>query len=300
MQENRLDLNLIRMFIALFETGSVTLAAERFHITQPAMSNGLSRLRLLLDDPLFVQTRQGMTPTAYASKIYPDLSQAMHLVLSTLGRNTARPAFTPEASTFSLKLHMTDFAQVAFLPRLISEMQHHAPHCSLKVVSLSNESILGALENNELDFVFGRMPEKMPHKIDHVTLFREQYVVLMRKEHPLSKRQLTKADYLGAGHALVSAGSHQAIERLLKRKKASVLLTTQNFLVVAQILQASDLIATVPSRLAVQLCLSGSFVQTAIPFDLPHFDVNMMWDKTRANEPEQAWARGLFETILAE
>src|SRR3954465_5826540 len=209
------DLNLLRGFDAVLREGSVTAAAARLELTQPAVSNALARLRSLLGDPLFVRTASGMEPTPFARGVAEPVRQALALLESALAHG---PGFDPATSTRTFRFYMSDIGQVEFLPPLVERVQRLAPAVHLEAVSLEVEDIGDALAAGALDLAMGFLPGLgLPVRRRH--LFRDAYVCLMRADHPTIGKTLTRKGFLEASHALVPyrGGGHRVIEEALER-----------------------------------------------------------------------------------
>lgn len=295
MDLHKLDLNLLAVFQSLFETRSVTLAAERQHITQPAMSNALARLRAALDDPLFVAGPGGMRPTPYAEQLAGPIGRALREVEQALALSKG---FDPAVSEQAFRLHLTDFAQVAFLPPLLAHLRQEAPRIAIAAEALAADDIVPALLAGRIDFAFGRQPKGAGRGIGQFTLFHERYVVLMRSGHPLAGQPLTRRVFLAAEHALVCTGGHQVVEEALKKAGARIQLRLPSFLVVSRILAGADLLVTVPSNLARQCVEEGGFQLAELPLALPGFDIGLYWDASRAPDPAHGWMRAQLQALF--
>nr|WP_315400605.1 LysR family transcriptional regulator [uncultured Duganella sp.] len=291
-------MNLLGVFHALMESRSVTSAAQRFGITQPAMSNALARLRELLDDPLFVHAADCMQPTPYALEIADAVQGALQLIGQVLAH---RKGFDPASSDSTFRFHMTDMGQINFLPLLIERLRTDAPGLSVEAETLELEQIRVALEEGRIHFAVGHLPKLGGRGIRSVQLLHERYDVLMRAEHPLAAAPLSKASYLGAAHAVVSSvgGGHRAIEESLLRRKARIVARVPNIIAVPMILARSDLIATVPRRVAKELARAAPFVVTSLPIDMPELEVSVFWHERFEVDPASIWMRALLIELFA-
>lgn len=297
MNPGRVDLNLLRVFQALYETRSVTRAAERFGITQPAMSNALGRLRRLCDDALFVPTPGGMQPTPYAVEIADAVAQALAAVQDALG---SRRVFEPGSSEKLFRFHMTDMGQMYFLPPLLTRLQRAAPGVRVEAETLPLEAIHQALADGRIDFAFGRL-RLGGRGVRAQVLFLERYEVLMREGHP-GGRRLTREAFLGATHAVVTSlsGGHRVIEETLMRLGARVMLRVPNFTVLPPTLARTDVMVTVPSRLAQALARSGRLRRYPLPVELPAFDICLFWHDRFAADPANRWMRAQVLELFGE
>jgi len=293
----RLDLNLLRVFQALYETRSVTRAAERFGITQPAMSNALGRLRRLCGDALFVPTPAGMQPTPYAVGIAGAVNQALQAVQDALG---SRRAFAPATSDKAFRFHMTDMGQMYFLPPLLARLQRTAPGVRVEAETLPLDDIHRALADGRIDLAFGRL-RLGGRGIRSQVLFVERYDVLLREGHPAGRR-LTRDAFLGAAHAVVTSlsGGHRVIEETLVRLGARVVLRVPNFTVLPPTLARTDVLVTAPRRLAQELAKTGRLRTHPLPVEIPAFDICLFWHERFAADPASRWMRAQVLELFGE
>lgn len=297
MNFHRVDLNLLGVFHAIFETRSVTVAAERFGITQPAMSNALSRLRELCGDALFVPTSNGMQPTPYALEIADTVNKALHDVQAALGH---RKSFDPLTSEKTFRFHLTDMGQMYFLPPLLTLLGKAAPKAKIETETLSFDPLRGAMEEGRIDFALGKLLKLAGRGIRSKILFPDHYDVLMRARHPAAGVHLTRQSFLAASHAVVNttSGGHRVIEEKLVKVGAHIALRVPNFTVIPTILERVDMMVTVPHRLAVELAATGKFAVHPLPLDIPAFNVSAFWHERFEADPAIDWMRhqlfGLF------
>jgi DNA-binding transcriptional LysR family regulator len=149
MSFNRLDLNLLRVFDAIFQTRSVTVAASNLHLTQPAVSKQLNRLRELLEDPLFVRTNDGMAPTPRAEALAGPVRQALSEVRNAIERQLG---FDPRSSDRTFRIYTSDLGQMVFLPKLLELISREAPAVNIHTVQVPAQRMRGvALESGDVD-----------------------------------------------------------------------------------------------------------------------------------------------------
>jgi DNA-binding transcriptional LysR family regulator len=295
----RIDLNLLAAFHAILETRSVTLAAERFGITQPAMSNALTRLRELLGDPLFVNTSGGMQPTPYALEIAGPVIEALNGFQKAISH---RNSFDPTTSDHTFRFHITDMGQINFLPALLERTHAVAPGIRIEAESLGLDEIRSGLEGGQINFSVGHLPKLHGRNIRSEKLFQERYVVLMRTGHPAAKSPLTQKTFLNAAHAVVTSvgGGHHIIEETLIKKGARIMARLPNIMAISMILARTDLIATIPRRVATELAKTGALKLCALPLSIPEFEVFAFWHERSQASPANVWMRkqlvDLFKT----
>jgi len=294
MNVQDLDLNLLRVFDAVLRDRSVTAAARHLGLTQPAVSNALARLRGSFEDELFVRTPGGMDATPFARELAEPVRQALALLESALAHG---PGFDAATSTRAFRFYMSDLGQIEFLPPLVERAQRVAPGVRLEAVTMEVEDISDALAAGALDLAVGFLPGLGP-PVRRQPLFRDPYVCLMRADHPAARTRLTKKAFLEASHALVSyKGGHRVIEEALERAGLArkIALRVPHFTVVPMVLERSDLILILPSRVARVYERQGNFRYLPPPVAIPPADVAAHWHERFERDPGNRWLR---DTIL--
>jgi DNA-binding transcriptional LysR family regulator len=282
------DLNLLRAFDAVLQEKSVTGAAARLGLTQPAVSNALARLRALFGDALFVRTSVGMDATPFARELGEPVRQALALLESALAHG---PGFDPATSSRAFRFYMSDLGQIEFLPPLIERAQRVAPGVRLEAIALDVEGIEGALAAGSLDLAVGFLPGLGP-PVRRLQLFRDPYVCLMRRDHPI--KTLSKKNFLAASHALVSyRGGHRVIEEALERAGLArrIALRVPHFTVVPMVLERTDLILVLPERVAKVFERQGRMKYLPAPVPIPLADVGVFWHERFDADAGNRWLR---------
>ncbi len=297
MDIRAVDLNLLKAFDALHAERAVTRAASRIGLSQPAMSHALSRLRGLFGDDLFVRTQSGMEPTARAREIAPLIGAAIEQIEAALNLGAG---FDPATSLAIFTAGMGEYAEVALVGRLAEAFSREAPHATLRLLSLHGGDAAEQLERGTIDVAVAHL-RAMPPTIETTLLFRDPFVVVARKGHPIAppnaQGPLTVETYAAQNHVLVSPRglTSGALDRLLvdygQRRRVALLVAT--YLAVPAALAASDLIATVPSRAAALIAAHAEIVTMPLPMDHAA-TVSMAWHRRASSEPAQAWFRGLL------
>ena len=295
-----LDLNLLRAFDAIATEGSVTVAGARIGLSQPAMSNALARLRQTFDDPLFVRTPRGMRPTPFAQQLALPVREALRLIQGALQQHAG---FEPKTSNNTFRFHMSDIGEMVFLPRLLERVKHEAPGVKIEVVRIPIKDVHAALEAGELDLAIGFLPG-LTTGMRQQPLFRERYVCMMRADHPVIGAKISAKQFRAAAHVLVSyAGTgHQVIEETFVAQGLSARIAARvpHFLVVPMILARTDLIVTVPSRVAALFAQTGNFKVLELPFSMPNFEVRLHWHQRFHQDPANRWLREVMTELYAE
>ena len=297
MNVQDIDLNLLRVFDAVLHEKGVTPAATRLGLTQPAVSNALARLRKLFGDALFVRTPRGVDPTPFARELAEPVRQALALLESALAHG---PGFDPATSTRAFRFYMSDLGQIEFLPPLVERVHREAPDVRLEAVALDVEDIAAALAAGSLDVAVGFLPG-LAAPVRRRALFRDPYLCLMRADHDI--KSLTKKNFLGASHALVSyRGGHRVIEEALDRAGLArkVALRVPHFTVVPMILEKSDLILTLPARVARVFERRGRLKALPPPVAIPPAEVALYWHERFEPDPGNRWLREVMVELYSE
>lgn len=295
------DLNLMRVFRAICEEGNLTAVADKLGLTQPAISYSLSRLRELLNDPLFIRTRQGMVPTPAAQRLADSISIALDILDEAV---QSHRAFAPDDSQRVFRLTMSDIGEMTFLPPLCEYLAQHAPGVRLQVDPVSLEDLPDALRQGQIDLAIGNFTS-MNRITQHVTLFHEPYACMMRAQHPLARRSsLSRKAYLSQPHLAVSPASnaHRLLEETLLAQgiQRYVALQLPMFLSAPQILRRTDMICTIPRRIARQFNRHEEFKIFPLPVAVPPTDVAVHWHARYDQDAGNRWLRECVIKLLKE
>ncbi|MBL0419033.1 LysR family transcriptional regulator [Ramlibacter sp. AW1] len=292
-QLEHLDLNLLVLFRHLLVERSVSKVAEVLGLSQPAVSNALSRLRKALGDELFIRTPAGMVPTPFADQLAGSVTEALGMIHAALNQ---RSAFDPRASDRSFVLSMTDIGEIYFLPGLMEALREQAPGVTLSTFRQNTADLRATMEAGQVDLAIGLLPDLKAGFFQR-RLFKQRYVCMVRKGHRLDRRRISLADFSAAEHLMVisSGTGHGQVDEILRRRgiERRVALTVPHFVAVGHILQATDLVATVPERLADRMKQPFGLVAVPHPADLPEVGINMFWHAKYHRDPANQWLRGL-------
>jgi DNA-binding transcriptional LysR family regulator len=297
MNVRDIDLNLLRVFDSVLHEHSVTAAATRLGLTQPAVSNALARLRAQFGDPLFVRTAGGMDATPFARELAEPVRQALALLESALAHG---PGFDPATSTRAFRFYMSDVGQVEFLPPLVERTQRAAPGVRLEAVGLEVDDIAAALAAGALDLAVGFLPG-LGAPVLREALFRDPYACLMRADHPAAEGSLTRKKFLEAAHAVVSyRGGHRVIEEALERAGVAprIALRVPHFTVMPMVLERSDLLLTLPTRVARVYERRGNLVSRPVPIPIPSAEVAVHWHERFEADSGNRWLRALIVELF--
>ncbi|MGS0755312.1 LysR family transcriptional regulator [Roseateles sp. GG27B] len=274
MELGDLDLNQLVLFHHLMVERRVSKVAELMGLTQPAVSNALAKLRKKFGDELFVRTSKGMVPTPFAEQLAEPVGYALSMIHSGINQ---RVEFDPTQVKRAMTIGMTDIGEIIFLPRLIERLSREAPGINLNTVRNTAVNLRDDMEAGRVDLAIGLLP-MLKSGFFQRRLFNQRYVCLFRQGHAVEKRQLTLDDFRAAEHlVIVSAGTgHGKVDELIRRAgiERVVRLAVPHFVSVGHILQKSDLLATVPERLAQQLAGPFGLSYLPHPVKLPDIAIN--------------------------
>jgi DNA-binding transcriptional LysR family regulator len=291
------DLNLLVVFDALIAEGHVSRAAERIGLTQPAVSHALNRLRALFDDPLFVRSPRGMTPTSAALEAAPAIWSILEQIERVLqGGRT----FDPEASSRQFVLGLSDYAAVVVLPRLTGRLEREAPRISLVARNTSRGIGLPMLEDGSVELIAGNFPEPPSHMREEL-LYEEDFVCAGRGGHSALAAPLDLDRYLALRHLQVSmkGDPHGYVDAVLREKglKRNVTITVGHFLLAPLLVDTSDLVATEPRRLFGPFTSRLSLQFSPPPIVVPPFRVVQTWHARNDADPGHQWLRRILREV---
>jgi len=300
MELHELDLNLLVVFNQLLVERRVSKVADNLGVSQPAVSNSLAKLRKLLGDELFLRTPKGMEPTPYADQLAESVSYALSMIHSGVNQRTS---FEPSSAKCSFTIGMTDIGEIYFLPALIERLRRDAPGVTLSTVRNTTVNVRDELEAGKVDIAMGLLPQLKAGFFQR-RLFMQSYVCLMRRGHRLDKRKISLVEFCAAEHlVVVSAGTgHGKVDELLQRSgiERTVRLTVPHYVSVGHILQGSDLIATVPERLADRLLGPFGLAKVPHPAKLPEIAINVFWHAKYHRSPANRWLRGVLFELFSD
>ncbi len=288
------DLNLLTMLLALVEERSVSRAAQRANLSQPAMSRKLDRLQEMFQDELLIRTRQGYEPTHRAVRLYHEFDHILRRIEDILRVD----AFDPASVTDAFTIAATDYAAIVAFPHVVGQITKVAPQISLQVVPW-DDAVFHRLEANTLDLaLWGNVA---PSSLRTQVLFRERLMCLVRKDHPLTKRRMTLKAYAFYPHAAVTltVKTQEFIDRALREHglERKMQLVVPYFATAAALLEHSDLIFTIPRRLARKLSLTSETKMLQPPAEitkLATFDYSLVWHRRMDSDPAHQWLRRMF------
>ena len=292
-----IDLNLLRVFDAIYASCNISRAAERLGMSQPATSQALNRLRLALRDPLFERTAGGVRPTERANRLAKSIQSG--LALLDAGVNEL-DNFDPATSHAELRLHLTDIGEMRFLPKLMEALRQRAPGVHVQAKPWPQQDIAAALHSQDLHFAIGFLPDVQgTSKVD---LLNDRYLLLLRAGHPALHRRTHGALNAQEMELLdfVSVRSHTETRRILQilRLEHRIRLTTSSFLALPAIVRSTDMGVIMPKAIAEDFEPRGEFA--LVEPDLPqrNFTVSLHWSRRHGHDPLLRWTRELFVELF--
>jgi DNA-binding transcriptional LysR family regulator len=293
---SRADLNLLVSFQVLMEERSVTASGARLFLSQSAMSRVLDRLRDLFKDPLLVRTGRGYGVTRRALNIYSELEKLLPGIEAILAGNE----FNPAQSTDHFRIAMTDNVAMSLLPRITSRVMRISQNIRLEI-SAWKEDAFQKLVTNALDLVF--WIDLAPYPLKFESIYHDEFVCLVRTDHPIGKRPLTIKKYLGMQHVAVSLSGptqgrlDQTLNNLGYNRSAKI--TVPFFAAVGSVVESSDLIATLPRRLAKHITKRCNTRILAVPIKLPKIAYIQVWHPRNDQNLPHQWLRALVSKVAA-
>jgi DNA-binding transcriptional LysR family regulator len=300
MQLRDLDLNLLLVLHHVLRQGSASAAAQSLGLTQPAISNALKRLRQSLGDELFVRSAQGLTPTPYALQLAEPVAHALQGLQTAL---TQRDHFDAAHSQRVFRVSMTDIGEIHFMPALMDALRREAPGVRIETVRPHDTVLKAAMAAGDIDLAVGPLPDLQSGFFQR-QLFVHQYVCLFRADHPQAQAPLSLAQFSALEHVDVVQAhtAHADVQQRLARAGVQrvVRLQLPHFIALGPILQRSDLIATVPQRLAQGLQAPFGLVSSVHPVALPEITIRLFWHVRQHRDPANQWLRQCFIRLFAE
>lgn len=300
IEPHTIDLNLLSVFQEVYRERQISSAARKLGLSQSAVSNALARLRRAFGDELFVRTAAGMQPTPLATQMAEPIGVAMAQVALALNQ---RSRFDPATSSRRFVLAMTDVGEIYFMPALIERCRALAPQVEVKSVRAGTLALKEEMEGGRVDLAVGPF-EDVSEALYQRQLFRQPYVTMFRKGHPLGKGELTLARFVKAEHMLVDASEspYDRINALLARAGIgpAVRFRVPHFTAVPYMVATSDLVVTVPQKLAERAALPFGLEWITPPLALPALQTNVFWHRRYNQDPGNQWLRALLAEVFAE
>lgn len=296
MALNRLDLNLLHVFDTIYREGSLTRAARALHLTQPAVSHSLSRLREHFDDPLFSRQGNQMVPTPLARRFLESMRPGLTQIQSAVNQFHA---FDPANQRKTYSLALRDILESTFLPKLMGRLESY-PELEIISQRVPRRDMETQLAAGKLDFAVDVLLP-VSNQTGHELLRHDRLVVLARKGHPLTSSGLTLDKYLEARHVLVSSRSEgpgiEDFELSRFGVQRNIRLRCQHYYAACRVAEGTDLLLTMPENYARIIAERADIDILTTPADLPGIDVHLYWHKAYEREPALIWFREQLRLI---
>ncbi len=291
----RVDLNLLKLLDALLKERSVTLAGQRLGLSQPAASRGLGRLRRLLHDQLLIRTSKGWELTQRAVT----LSDPVAKLLDDARIIVAPLTFDPSTASAEFTIATGDHMALLLMPTLISKLAKLAPGIDLVIPASSGDNV-NLIAQGGADLAIGVFHE-LPARFYHRSLYDEDFVCVVRHDHPATYDKLTLKRYISLSHlaVIITGQGKNSVDDALKQQGLTrrVVMKLPHFLVAPMIVAKSDLILTLPRKLAQKMAMSIPIKILELPLKIDHFSPSLIWHGRQHNDPAHVWLRKLIMEI---
>lgn len=285
-----IDLNLLVLLDHLLAERNVTRAAAAAHLSQPAMSRALGRLRALLDDPILVRGADGLVPTARALALQPALKRTLAEIRDLL----APQAFDPAAWRARVTVSATDHQTILLLPAVIARLSREAPGLDVDVTPLRARE-LDSLRDGRTQLSFGVVEAPLPPGLRRRVLYRDRFVTVLRRDHPAAARDWSAADFAGLDHVLVTVLGDgrgflddQLAQQGLRRRVA---LRLPHFYAAMEVVARSDRVVTLPATLAARFAAGLGLAVREPPVPETRFTPTLIWPDATDADPAMRWLR---------
>ena len=292
------DLNLLKLFDALLKERSVTLAGQRLGLSQPAASRGLGRLRLLLNDRILIRTSKGwdLTPRAVA------LSEPVAKLLDDARTIIAPSIFEPSTASAKFTIATGDHMALLLMPTLISKLAKLAPKIDLVIPASSGDNV-DLITQGSADLAIGVFHD-LPARFYQRPLYDEDFVCVVRHDHPVIYDKLTLQRFISLPHlaVIITGLGKNPVDDALKQQglKRKVVMKLPHFLVAPMIIAKSDLILSLPRKLANKMAESVPLEILELPLEIGHFTPSIIWHGRVHDDPAHKWLRQLIIKISLE
>ena len=287
MNTSKIDLNLFTVFDAIYSQQSLTRAAGVLHVSQPAVSSSLAKLRSIFDDPLFVRTSTGMTPTPLARQLVSTVRESLKNLDNCIA---TRIPFEASTARRTFRLHATENAELILLPVLLKQLKQHAPQIDLEVVFIDRREVAYEMAIGKIHLAVDAPLLSHPELLSQ-PLQTDDYVCVMRENHPLTATEFSLDDFLEHEHIHISSrmkgSGHIDLALRSIGQKRRIALRLQHYAALPALLAQSDFIAAVPAAVATHWQLSNR----PLPFDTPKLELQLFWHKSVEHDPAVLWLR---------
>ncbi|MGB3726584.1 MAG: LysR family transcriptional regulator [Glaciecola sp.] len=293
------ELNLLIIFDAIMTEGSISRAADRLSMTQPAVSNAVSRMRVAWKDDLFVKDGRNIKPTLKAINMWEQIKQPINELSSVIKPND----FEPATSNRTFRIAAADIVVQMMMVGLRKEIEAHAPGINVHMTPYTIVNTSQVLDNASVDLVIGAGDSQVGNiRSEH--LFHPHYICAMRPDHPLAKNKMSLTEFASAQHLLVSLSGDVVgvTDEVLAQQGLSrrIAMSVNQFSMVSALLASSDLICVVPLAGITQGLISGEITGTLPPIELSPPGANLFWHTRQDKDVGLMWLRNTVKRIIKE
>ena len=294
MNLRTIDLNLLTVFDTILSERSLTRASAKLHMSQPAMSNALARLRAALDDQLFIRTAQGMMPTPRAKQIAGPVRQALDLIQNGLRE---QGAFEFDSATRKFTSAISDYGEAVIMPRFVDWLGQGAPKIKGPIRPQLGRFIQAELREGAIDLAMDYFRIR-GDEFHHVHAMDEHLVSMVRQDHPTIGDHLSLDDFITVPHVMLTQDK-PVVDTVLKAHglTRNIALQVPHFLSMPLIVQKTNFICTLPKRMAL---VYADFFRTKVlktPLDFPHIPIYFMWHQSVDGDPGHKWLRNALHEL---
>ena len=293
MNLRSLDLNLLPVLEAVYAERSLTRASETLRITQPAVSNALSRLRAHFEDPLFVREGRGVKPTAMAEALMPAVRDALDRLRAGL---EPRSVFEPSRSTRVFNISARDAGAFMLAPALARRLQIEAPGIRIAWSQVTRGAISTELASGRLDLAID-VPGIRGADLEHERLMTSPYVCAVAPGHPMADKTATLEQFAALRHVVVSSRreGRSYIEEVVRAggHRITPAMRLPHYMPALEIIRQTDLVLTAPAALVAGTGLATLSLDT----ELPGLETDLYWRRENAEDPAFNWLRSLLQAL---
>lgn len=295
-----LNLQLMKIFLAVFEHRSVGAAASTLGMSQSGLSTALARLRGTLGDALFINTATGMQPTTRAKELAAPMREAVQCMEQ---RIMNKATFDPATDEREFRVAASDTAEAMYMPRALNVLTRVAPRVRLRVMATAQPQLQRALSEGLVDLALGYFPDLMSAEFVRRRIGQHGFVCICSADNRDLIRDFNLKKYVEARHVIVEAPTRTRglLETYLQKRgiHRNAALTTPHFMSLPEIISSTGLIATVPDAIAETFANNPRLVRLPLPLRSPVFDAHLQWSKSVNSDPAHRWVRGvMFEAFM--
>lgn len=299
MNLRSVDLNLLVVFDAVFRAGSISVAAQQIGMSQPAASNALARFRAVIGDPLFVRNPFGVTPTEKARQIAPTVRQALTLLETTLQAEVGYD-YAKDSTTFLIS--MEELCELVLIPHLVRWLRQVAPGVNVGISQEMRGVGIDAMRKGKLDMSIEYAGDELPKDFESRVLFEEDRVCVVRQDHSSIGNVLSLQEYLETPHVVLNQRLRgtTALTTYLEDQGwlRNIALEVPSYLSVPTVLIRTDLIATMPRRVATHLAEYYPLKILRLPFSMSKLDFVLKWHTSKTSDPRHEWMRSVIVSLV--